>query len=114
MPSILPLSEEKKRENEQMPETRHTRRLEFDRPATYRIRVQGHLDADSADWIAGMRVATRPPADAPPETMLTGRIRDQAQLSGLLNGLSRRGLQLLSVELIDDDREDVPPDRNTA
>ncbi len=56
-------------------------------PATYRIEVEGHLAESWSDRLAGMRIATRKRADQTTVTTLIGRLRDQAELSGVLNSL---------------------------
>jgi hypothetical protein len=50
-------------------------------PAQYRIRVQGQLGAQWADWFAGFTLSWEQPG----ETVLVGQIIDQAALHGLLN-----------------------------
>jgi hypothetical protein len=57
------------------------------------IRVKGQIDRDWSDWIGGL-VITHP---AKGETLLTGSVRDQAALYGLLSRLADLGLQLNSV-----------------
>ena len=56
-------------------------------PAIYRIRVQGKLDAKLADRLGGMQITEVCKTDQGPETILVGRILDQASLSGILNSL---------------------------
>lgn len=70
--------------------------LTLDRPATYEIRVPGHLDARWTDWAEGMTIALESEADGSPLTVLTGTV-DQAALHGLLRRLYSLGLPLLSV-----------------
>ena len=70
----------------------------FDQPATYRIRVQGHLDPQWSDWFDGFTVETGPGG----QTTLTGRVADQPALHGLLQKISNLTLPLLLVERIDD------------
>ena len=62
-------------------------------PATYEIRVQGHLDDHWSDRLCGL-VVTR---NADGTTTLTGEVADQAQLYGVLAGLRDIGATLLSV-----------------
>lgn len=69
-------------------------------PARYRIKVQGHLDQSWSDRLAGMAITTSSQSDEPPVTSLAGRIRDQAELSGVLNTLYELHLPLLSVEIL--------------
>jgi hypothetical protein len=72
--------------------------MQFDRPGRYLIEVRGQLDADWSDWFAGLTVT-------PQEnnvTVLAGQIEDQSALYGLIAKISSLGLQLLSVQSLDD------------
>jgi hypothetical protein len=75
-------------------------------PATYRIDVEGVLDEIWADSLAGMRISTRKRADQSTVTTLTGRLKDQAELSGVLNGLYELHLPILSVKILTEDNGD--------
>ena len=72
-------------------------------PATYRIEVEGHLDASRSDWLAGMRITSRERADQTTVSTLIGRLRDQAELSGVLNSLYDLHLSILKVEVVNDE-----------
>jgi hypothetical protein len=72
------------------------RKLSLDRPATYQIKVPGHLDESWSDWIGGMTIAIESEGEGPPLTTLTGAL-DQAALQGLLRRLYSLGLPLVSV-----------------
>jgi hypothetical protein len=72
-----------------MPQT-----AEHDEEAVYQIRVQGLLDEGWSDWLDGLAIVPQ----AYGETLLTGPIRDQAALHGLLNKIRDLGLPLLYVE----------------
>jgi len=74
--------------------------LEFDRPATYQIRVKGYLDSSWSDRLGGMEIRANDQAEGAPETILAGWLPDQAALSGVLNALYDLHLSLRSVELI--------------
>ena len=69
-------------------------------PATYRIEVEGQLAESWSDRLAGMRITTRNRADQSFVTTLIGRLRDQAELSGLLNSLYDLHLSILKVEVV--------------
>jgi len=75
--------------------------LTMDGPAIYKIRVQGRLSAKWADRIEGMNITEDPSTGGKPETVLVGRIRDQAALSGILNTLYEIHLPVLSVVCIE-------------
>jgi hypothetical protein len=73
----------------------------FDQPATYRIRVQGHLDPQWSDWFDGFTVEAEPDG----QTTLTGCVADQPALHGLLLKISNLALPLLLVERLDKETE---------
>ncbi len=77
--------------------------LKFDTPATFRIRVQGELDEKWSDRLGGMRITVHRPANKPPESALTGRLLDQAALTGVLQTLYQMHMPLLAVDTIDSD-----------
>ena len=70
------------------------------RPATYQIKVPGHLDESWSDWAGGMTITVESEGDDPPVTTLTGSV-DQAALQGLLRRLYSLGLPLISVTCLD-------------
>jgi hypothetical protein len=72
-------------------------------PATYRIKVQGYLDESRSDFLSGMTITTTSQEDQGVVTTLEGRVRDQAELSGVLNTLYELHLPILSVECLGDD-----------
>jgi hypothetical protein len=69
--------------------------------ATYRIEVEGYLNESWSDRLAGMRITTRNRADQTSVTTLIGRLRDQAELSGVLNSLYDLHQSILKVEVVD-------------
>jgi hypothetical protein len=75
-------------------------KLTLDRPATYQIKVPGHLDKSWSDWAGGMTITVESEGDGPPVTILTGTV-DQAALQGLLRRLYSLGLPLISVNLVE-------------
>ena len=75
-------------------------------PATYRIEVEGVLEEIWADSVAGMCISTRKRADQSTVTALTGRLKDQAMLTGVLNGLYELHLPILSVKILTEDKDD--------
>ena len=60
----------------------------------YEIQVEGTLDDGWSEWLGGLDV--RPMASG--VTVLTGPIRDQTALHGLLNKIRDLGLPLLDLE----------------
>lgn len=83
-------------------------KLTLDRPATYQIKVPGHLDESWTNWDDRMTITMDYEADGTAITMLTGTI-DQAALQGLLRRLYALGLPLISVSCIASGQADVPP-----
>ncbi len=76
--------------------------FKFEKMATYRIRVQGHLDKSWSDRLGKMTITTTHSADKVAVTILEGCFADQAALSGLLNTLYDLHMPLLSVECMDE------------
>ena len=77
-------------------------KLTLDRPATYQIKVPGHLDESWSEWAGGMTVTVGRDRDGLPVTTLTGTV-DQAALQGLLRRLYSLGLPLISVNCLEID-----------
>ena len=71
-------------------------KLTLDRPATYQIKVPGHLDESWSKWAEGTRVTVESDSDGLTVTTLSGTF-DQAALHGLLRRLYSLGLPLISV-----------------
>ena len=76
-------------------------KLTLDQPATYQIKLPGHLDESWSDWTGGMTITIESGDDGPPTTALTGVVADQAALQGLLRRLYSLGLPLISVNCIE-------------
>ena len=69
-------------------------------PAAYVIRVRGRIDERWTEYFDDFSVVASVPADRPPETVLYGRVRDQAALVGMLHYLRQFGTTLVSVECL--------------
>ncbi len=80
----------------------HIRRKLTLYPATYQIKVPGHIDACWSEWAEGMMISFEAEEDGQPVTILTGRI-DQAALQGLLRRFYAIGLPLISVVWISEE-----------
>ncbi len=74
--------------------------LKFEKPAVYRIRVNGHIDDSLMDHFGGMVITRAFTADSQPITILVGLLSDQASLSGVLDELYELHLPLLTVEAL--------------
>jgi hypothetical protein len=75
-------------------------KLTLDRPATYQIKVPGHLNESWSEWAGSMTITVESDVDDLPVTTLTGTV-DQAALHGLLRRLYSLGLPLISVVCVD-------------
>jgi hypothetical protein len=83
-----------------MPTSRSKERLKLDTPALYRILVKGHLDECWVGAIGSMCIKESAHGDQVRVTSLEGRVRDQAELRGVLEIIHDLHLPLLSVELV--------------
>jgi len=66
-------------------------------PATYQLRVAGHLDQHWALWFGDLTLTQ----ESDGTTSLTGVVSDQAELHGLLTKIRDLGVALISVALVD-------------
>ncbi len=66
-------------------------------PTLYRIRVRGHLRPEWSEWFDGMTLTHEVSGD----TMLSGPVRDQVALHGLLVKVRDLNLLLVSVERVE-------------
>ena len=73
---------------------------QFDRPGKYLLRVQGLLDESWSEKLGGLSITVNDRDSHSPVTTLVGQLRDQAELSGVLNTLYELHLTLLSVEYL--------------
>ena len=86
-----------------MPPSESEKRYSFDRPGNYRIRVEGFLDKKWSARLGGLRITASKAGYQKSVKVLEGLMRDQAELTGVLNALYQRHLTLLSVEHLDSD-----------
>ena len=70
-------------------------------PATYRIIVQGAIDPSWASRLSGMQISEKQSAEGGIETILVGRLPDQAALSGVLNALYEMHLPVVSADCME-------------
>jgi hypothetical protein len=70
-------------------------------PLVYQIRINRHLDESWFDWFSPLVIVNEPKGEA----TLTGPIRDQAELHGLLDRIFDLNLTLLAVNQIADPSE---------
>lgn len=84
-----------------MPVGESSRIYPFDRPGIYRIRVLGFIDPSWSERLGDLRITTSSPKDQDgPVTELVGKVRDQAELAGILNTLYESHLTLVSVSML--------------
>ena len=76
-------------------------KLTLDQPATYQIKLPGHLDESWSDWAGGMTITVENEDDGLLVTTMTGVVADQAALQGLLRRLYSLELPLISVNCIE-------------
>jgi hypothetical protein len=67
----------------------------------YCIRIEGHLAPEWSEWFGDMTVQCQPDGT----TILSGPVRDQSALQGLLLKVRDLGLSLISVNPIEFNRE---------
>ncbi len=75
--------------------------LTMDAPATYRIIVQGAIDAAWVSRLAGMSISERRSEKGDLESILVGRLPDQAALSSVLNTLYEMHLPVVSADCLE-------------
>ncbi len=76
----------------------------MDQPATYEIRMNGHLDAKCNSWVDGAAITTESQDDGSSITTLTVVTANQRQLHGLIIRIRDLCLPILSVIRIGKDR----------
>jgi hypothetical protein len=59
------------------------------------IRIKGHLDEKWAEWLTGFTLSLT----GQEETILEGRVEDQAELYGLIGKLRDLGVKLAAVHV---------------
>jgi hypothetical protein len=79
------------------------------RDATYQIVVRGELDQRYGYLFEGMRMECTGGT-----TVLVGRVRDQAQLYGLIDRIEELGLELLSMQQAATSPPGSGPERDEA
>ena len=79
--------------------------LSLGTPATYRILVLGELDQSWSDRLAGMDISVDAHEEVGRVSTLMGLLRDQAELSGVLNSLYELHMPLLSVKVLRSDKD---------
>ena len=78
-------------------------RSEGPEPSIYAIRLKGHLSDHWAEWFEGLSITLEEDG----HTVLTGPVRDDAALHGLLKRVRDSGMPLLSVNRLDPDQKNA-------
>jgi hypothetical protein len=73
--------------------------INLDEPATYEVRIKGHLGQDWEDWFDNTSISQTDNG----ETILTCTVQDQSALHGLLRRIRDLGIPLISVVQINAD-----------
>ncbi len=71
--------------------------------AIYLIEVEGNLNESWSEFLAGMHITARKRSDSTIVTTLVGRLRDQAELTGVLNSLHDLHRPIVKVEVVNRD-----------
>jgi hypothetical protein len=77
-------------------------------PGLYEIRIQGHLDGHWETWFGGLSLTLEDNGN----TLLEGRVADQAALHGLLRKVRDLGMPLISVIRVEPYQTDAPDVRH--
>lgn len=80
----------------------------MDRPGTYRIRVKGRLSQKMADRMWGEIRVTHQMTSSEAETILVGKMGDQAALIGIINALYNMGHAIMAMNPIDEEETEDP------
>ena len=84
----------------------------MDTPATYRICVMGGMENSWAERLWGMKSNRVEESGAPEQTILLGKVVDQAALVGIINALYNAGHTVVSVERLLPETDPSPDEPN--
>jgi hypothetical protein len=73
-------------------------------PARYEVRVEGVLDGRWSEWFGGLQVSNE--SD---QTILSGTLRDQSALHGVLDQVGDQGLTVITVRRLPPERPGGEP-----
>lgn len=85
-----------------MPHPLNPTGVDFDGPATYRITVKGLIEKRYCEYLDSMHITMQSLEDGAKVTMLTGVVKDQAELVGILDSIYNLHMPILSVQNIGD------------
>jgi len=72
----------------------------FQKPAIYKIKVEGVLKENWIEKFQGLKISTERSLNGKPISVLAGKINDQSALSGLLTMLYDYNMTILSVNML--------------
>jgi len=72
----------------------------FPADTEYELRIRGRLTESTLPWFEDMQVEIDE-TTSPPQTVISGPMRDQAALYGCVNRIRDLGLVLLSVKIVE-------------
>ena len=75
---------------------------EFKGPAIYCIKIKGVIDQRYAGYFGDMIISTDKKEEGQTTSKLTGKIKDQADLMGVLNALYNLHLPIVSIQTLDE------------
>jgi hypothetical protein len=81
---------------------------DYDEAGQYEIRIHGHLDGRWTGWFEGLTLTLEENGD----TLISGRVIDQAALFGLLRKVRDAGMLLVSVNRVTASRTDPCGDKS--
>ncbi len=81
----------------------HSPKSDIDQPMVYQIRIKGHLSRQRMDWFEGLLITLEDNGD----TLMTGKVIDQAALHGILKKIRDLGMPLLSVHSVGSSSHDT-------
>ena len=74
----------------------------FKGPAMYCITIKGLIDQRYAGYFGDMIISTEKKEEGQTTSKLTGSIKDQADLMGVLNALYNLHLPIVSIQTLDE------------
>jgi len=81
--------------------------IKFNGPAYYTISIQGSMSDKILSYFEGIKIKSEKKSDTTIITTVECRIKDQAELSGIINSLYEWGYPILRVECEGKDIKDI-------
>ena len=79
---------------------KNTFSLDRSQSSKYQIKIQGRITEGWADWMDDLEIMTERKSNIITITTLTGVVKDQSGLHGLLNRIRDLSIPLISVQFI--------------